>query len=248
MGTSTALPTATESVPAAPTINRLIGLGALGGVLAGVASSAVLLALGESSISEAIDIESQRPHVGEAHEEMFSRTTQVIGGTVGLVLVGALLGIVFAVIFARTRHRLPGAHDFVRARWLALAGFMAVIVVPALKYPANPPAVGDPETVNARTLGYVAIIGLSVIAIAVAVRLAPSVRQKVPPALVALAVALPALALLTVALLVLPDAAPADIPAELLWRFRLASFAGQAAMWSTLALAFGALVDRPART
>ncbi len=70
-------------------------------------------------------------------------------------VVGVLFGLVFAVVFARTRHRLPGVGDHARALWLAVIGFGVFVAMPALVIPANPPAVGEEGTVTERTLVYV---------------------------------------------------------------------------------------------
>src|SRR6185503_8845277 len=116
----------------------------------------------------AIDLESAAAPPGEVHEEMFSRTTQVIGGSLGLALYGVLVGVVFGVCYAAFRHRLGAGAAWRRARRLAVVAFVAVDLVPFLRYPANPPAVGDPGTINQRTLAYASLLVLSVLAVVLA--------------------------------------------------------------------------------
>ena len=41
---------------------------------------------------------------------------------------------------------------------LAVVGFAAVSLLPAVKIPSNPPAVGDPETVGRRTMLYAVVV------------------------------------------------------------------------------------------
>ena len=57
-------------------------------------------------------------------------------------------------------HRLLGAE----AGLLALACFIALVVVPGLKYPPNPPAVGDGATIGYRTGLYFLMLAISIAA------------------------------------------------------------------------------------
>jgi hypothetical protein len=220
--------------------------GALAGVAGSLASVLILILLGEPSIRRAIELEEARAVPGEAHEELFSRTTQLIGGAAGLVLFGVVAGLVFGVVFAATRHRLGAGPDWRRARRRAAATFVGHILVPFHKYPANPPAVGDPDTINQRTLAYVSMLVISVLALVLAVavhdRLAARGmgEERAQPL-----AALVWLAVVGVAMVALP-ANPDEITiaADLLWSFRLASVAGQAAFWAVAGTVFGLLSVR----
>src|SRR5205823_451042 len=116
--------------------------GALAGLAGGLASAVVLLALGERSIAKAVALERAANAAG-AHHEQFSRGVQRAGGATGTVIAGVSIGVVLAIVFAAVRHRLAGPDDWRRATRLAAIGFVTVYLVPWLKYPANPPAVGD---------------------------------------------------------------------------------------------------------
>jgi Probable cobalt transporter subunit (CbtA) len=112
-----------------------------------------------------------------------------------------------------------------------------------LKYPANPPAVGDPDTVGQRTVLYLILLAIGVLVIYIAWRVARVLREagwpqhhRVP---VVAGGVVAALALAYAVLPASPDAIPDDVPADLLWRFRVTSLAGLAIMWATLGLAFG---------
>src|SRR3954469_12032441 len=137
--------------------------GALAGMAGGLASALVLLLVGERSISRAIALEQARAG-GEPTHEMFSRHVQLAGGAVGTLIAGAAFGLIFAVVFAAVRHRLAGRDDWRRATTLAVVAFVTVYLVPWLKYPANPPAVGDPDTINERTALYVVMLVWSIVA------------------------------------------------------------------------------------
>jgi hypothetical protein len=216
--------------------------GALAGVAGGVVAALVLVLLGESSIRAAIELEAASAS-GEAHAELFSRSTQVGGGVVGMVLYGLVLGVVFGVVYAAVQHRLGAGAAWRRARRLAVIAFVAVHLVPFLKYPANPPAVGDPETVDARSIGYLSMVALSVLAVVLAAVLADRLRRRgVGEPVVQPAAAATWLAVVAAGFLVLPDPAVVDtVPVELLWSFRVASIGGLAALWAVAGTVFGLL-------
>src|SRR5262249_28031458 len=114
-----------------------------------------------------------------------------------------------------------------------------VFAVPFLKYPANPPSVGDPGTIGRRTALYLAMIAVSILAAIVAYRVGRALGHP----LAALGVYV---ALVAVAATILPGVheVPKGFPADTLWHFRLASLGTQACIWATLGLGFGALADR----
>jgi hypothetical protein len=220
--------------------------GALAGIAGSLASVLTLLLLGERSINTAIELEEASAVPGEVHEEVFSRTTQVIGGALGLVLFGLCVGLVFGVVYAATRHRLGSGADWQRARRLAAGAFVAVFFVPFLKYPANPPAVGDPETIGQRSLAYASMVLISVLALVLATVVHDRLRQSGLTSERAQPIAALAwLVIVGVAMLALP-ANPDEItiPADLLWSFRLASAGGQAAFWAVTGTVFGLLSVR----
>jgi hypothetical protein len=213
--------------------------GALAGLAGGAAMAAFLLAVGERSIRQALAIEAARSQ-GEGVEE-FSRGTQLAGGVAAALLYGLFIGAVFAVVFAAVRHRSRLSDDFARSLGLAAIGFGTLVLVPALKYPANPPAVGDPDTVGQRTVAYLTLVGLSVVASLAAWRLSGYLRargladhERLP--LVGLGYA----AVVGVAFLAWPANPDAvTVPAQLIWRFRLAALGGAATLWAVMGVVFG---------
>ena len=123
---------------------------------------------------------------------------------------------------------------------------MVVYLVPFLKYPANPPAVGQPDTIQLRTTLYLVMMAVSVASAVYSVwlrgRLAPRLGSDR-----ALLVSIGCyLVIVLVGGLVLPgvNEVPSGFPAVTLWNFRVASLGIQAVTWSTIGLLFGFLADR----
>ena len=223
------------------------------GMLVGLAAAALALIFawifGEPQIGHAISFEDQQARLAGASPapELVSRTVQeTFGLAVAVGLVGLALGGLFSIAFAICYGRIGRFGPRATSALVAVGAFVAVELVPFLKYPANPPSVGNPATIGHRTVLYFTMIAISV-AIAIAViqlgrRLAPRFGNWNACLLAAAAF----IALVTVAYLALPavNEVPRAFPAVVLWRFRLASLGTQAVLWATLGLLFGALTER----
>jgi predicted cobalt transporter CbtA len=128
---------------------------------------------------------------------------------------------------------------------LAALGFVAVYLIPNLKYPANPPAVGDPETIGIRTTLYFTMIAISIAVMIVAMVIKRPLVPRLGNWNATLIVTATYLVLVAIAGLLLPSVneVPNGFPAAVLWNFRLASMGAQLIMWATLGLLFGALTQ-----
>lgn len=230
----------------------------MAGLLIGVLSGAYMFTVVEPVVDEAIALEEEMsaavdadPPAAEAdghHEDpLYTRAEQQGGGVLAMMLFALALGLVFGTIYAARRHVLPGSTDFQRAVWLALVGFTAFALMPGIKYPANPPAVGDPDTVGERTAQYVAIVVISVVLVIVLARLSLVLRSKLDDPSRVVAVAATAVAAFGLVLLLMPDTPDAidpAVPAALVWDFRLRSLGGLALLWIGFGLGFGWLLTR----
>jgi predicted cobalt transporter CbtA len=182
--------------------------------------------------------------------ELVSRPVQAGLGLLVAVLVysaafGGLFGLAFALAYGRTASALtPQA----LAAVIALTGFVAIYLVPNLKYPANPPAVGEPETIGIRTALYFVMMAISLAAMIVSLALKRLFVARFGEWSANVLVAVSYIVLVGIAGLLLPgvNEVPAQFPATLLWNFRIASIGAQLIMWATLGLLFGALSQRAA--
>nr|WP_296771376.1 CbtA family protein [Rhodococcus sp. (in: high G+C Gram-positive bacteria)] len=238
------------------TFVQLLLRGLLAGLIAGLLAGAVAFTIGEPHVDSAIAIEEAAgaaEHSEEAtgthsHDEekaLVSRDGQRGGLFLATGLAGLALGAIFATVlhYARRFTRLSGSTLALTA---AVLGWLAIEAVPFFKYPANPPAVGDPDTIDQRTWLWLASVVLGLVAVAVGIYVSKLVAAQ---SSFAVRVAAPVVSFLVITGLgyvLLPgiNEVGADFPATLLWEFRLSSLATQATLWLALGLVFAYLTDR----
>jgi len=183
----------------------------------------------------------------EAEQELVSRDVQGgLGLLTGVTVYSTAFGGLFALVFALCYGRMGNFGARTTAGLLALSGIVAVYVVPSLKYPANPPAVGNPDTLAARTELFFVMIALSLAAMIAAWMIRNRLALRFGGWNAAIIAAGAYLVVMAVAGVVLPgvNEVPEAFPAAVLWQFRIASFGAQAIMWATIGLGFGAVMER----
>ncbi len=232
-------------------IRTLVIRGMLAGIAAGLAAFLFAAAFGEPPVDAAIAVEAAgeaATHAAHGHEhEVVSRGVQSTAGLLtATTAIGLALGCLVALVFAGVYGRVSSAGARATALAIAAGGFVVFVLVPLTKYPPNPPAVGDPDTIGARTWLYFGLILTTVIALAAAVQLAKRRAASWGTWNAALAGTALFLALTAVAQVLLPavDEVSAEFPAAVLWEFRLASAGTQLVLWTTLGLAFGWAAER----
>jgi predicted cobalt transporter CbtA len=236
--------------------------GMLVGIVAGLLSFGFLKVYGEPQVDRAIAFEERMDEekaefakrhgmpMPEEQAELVSRPVQAgLGLFVAVMVYSAAFGGLFGLAFAFAQGRMPGElSPRALAALLALIGFVAIYLVPNLKYPANPPSIGNPDTIGARTALYFGMIGISLIAIVGAVNFRRVLIARYGAWNATLMVVAYYLVVMVAAALLLPavNEVPDEFPAVVLWKFRVASLAAQLIMWATLGLLFGALTQRAA--
>ena len=243
---------------------RLLVRGMLVGLVAALLSFCFLKLAGEPSVDRAIAFENamdeakskakaeeaaakgQPAPVEEAEPELVSRPVQAgIGLLTGVVVYSTAFGGLFALVFAAVYRRMVDLGPRATSALLAAVGFIAVYVTPMLKYPANPPSVGLPETIGMRTSLYFAMIFISLAAMIAAGMLRNRLTPRFGVWNSALIPAAAYIVVMTGVAFALPNVneVPEDFPATVLWQFRIASLGGQLIMWTTLGLLFGVFAE-----
>jgi predicted cobalt transporter CbtA len=248
-------------------VGKLLTRGMLVGLLAGILSFGFLKVVGEPQVDRAIAFESAMDEARtqakaaeakakgvdlpkeEPEPELVSREVQGgIGLLTGVLVYSAAFGGLFALVFALAYGRMGDFGPRATSALLAVAGLVAIYIVPNLKYPANPPSVGDPDTIGIRTGLYFAMILISLAAMIAAGMLRLRLRPHFGAWNSALIAAGSYLVVMVGVSLALPgvNEVPEAFPAVLLWQFRITSLGAQLIMWATLGLAFGAWTEHAA--
>jgi hypothetical protein len=247
------------------------------GLAGGIVSFAFSRVMIEPLISAAVDYEGAREHTeaqltGGGHEhghELFTRSVQQnIGAAVGVIALAIAMGVLFVVAYRVIRamlERRGAAPDPIGLALLVSAGmFVAINVVPGLKYPANPPTVGLEETIGARSSAFLTITVISVVGACVAVAAGMSWSRRWGSWRAAATAVGGYTAVVLIAFVMLPGfhevpgalTGPDGIllegfPAQVLADFRVYSLLNQALMWVTIgatAALLSAVAVRRART
>lgn len=281
---------------------RIVFRGALAGLIAGILGFIFARIFAEPVIDRAIDYESGRDDildklnqaaglpVAPDGPEIFSRTIQSsVGIATGMiafsVAMGALIAVAYLVLHGRVHVR---PRNLV---WMIAAfGFLGVYLLPFVKYPANPPAIGHTFTIVTRGHLYLTMVASSLVLLGLAVYLYRLLARRIS---VAAATGLSVLAFLVVFGLLIPllpslGDLPANVDAahqfgfaraatetpqpitnilptplvidgqsvapgqivypgfdpDVLWKFRWYSILAQLLVWTTIAIVFGALLER----
>ena len=208
----------------------------LTGVVAGLAAALFHFVLTEPIIDRAITLETLRHQAEGSYEEpMVSRGAQQVGLFVGFLLFGLTWSLLLGAAYHITQRWLPAWSKVGRGLLLAGLGLWAVAVFPALKYPPNPPGVGDPDTIGYRQALYLGFLGLSVVGTIVAGVVA--YRRGWCTGLAVLA-----LASIVLFAAMPPNPDPLTMPADIVTPFRVFSVLGLGVFWAVMGLVFGALL------
>lgn len=230
-------------------VGALLIRGMIAGILAGLLAFGFAWVFGEPQVDLAIGFEAHMHQAveGATEPELVSRAVQSgIGLLTGVTIYGAALGGIFALVFAFAHGRIGQLSPRATAALLAAGGFVTLVVVPQIKYPANPPSIGDSATIGARTALYFTMIGLSVICAVAALSTGRQLARRLGAWNSAIVAGAAYVAVIAVAMLILPpvNEVPADFSATTLWNFRLASLGIVAILWTALGFTFGVLAEK----
>jgi predicted cobalt transporter CbtA len=221
------------------------------GIFAGLLAFGFARVFGEPQIDRAIAFEElmaqQSGETPDEEPELVSRGTQAgLGLLTGSVVYGAAIGGLFSLVFAYAYGRVSNFGPRGTAALLALAGFIAVVLIPQIKYPATPPAVGNPDTIGVRTELFFIMIVVSIATMVASIGLARRLWAQYGAWNASIIAGAAFLAVTVIAQYALPtiNDVPENFSADLLWRFRTASLGMHVVLWAAIGLAFGAVVER----
>jgi predicted cobalt transporter CbtA len=223
-----------------------IAITLLAGAIAGTILGAINQVAVEPYIDYAVELEMQNTNQSSqiinpaefTAYRLWQRGGEMLAGTI----LGLSIGSLFGIVFAYTHNSVPGSNNKKKA--LIVAGIMwfVLFLIPALKYPANPPAVGDPETIYYRQSLYVAFLaisGFSALGLAFLYRKmgALNIKKAIIPAAYA--------AIISGAYLAMPaNPDPINAPMDLVMGFRITSAITISMFWGLLGVIFGTFWDK----
>jgi predicted cobalt transporter CbtA len=224
--------------------------GAIAGTILGILNQGIV----EPYIEQAIALENEKAIVEEGeiidtvefnNYRLWQRGGEIAAGTI----LGTSIAALFGIVFAYSRKSIPGSNNKKKA--LILAGIMwfVLFLVPALKYPANPPAVGDPETIYYRQtlyLAYLAISGFTALGVAFMYRKMKEAitSHKDSSMLIELPAVIYAVIMITAFLAMPPNPDAINAPMDLVTGFRIASAITMSVFWGLLGTILGAFWDK----
>ncbi|MEU0533559.1 CbtA family protein [Amycolatopsis tolypomycina] len=238
-------------------MKTLLVRGMLAGLIAGVLAFGFAYAFGEPSVNAAIGLEESggghthshdaAPASSPEEEELVPRDIQsTLGLLTGVVVYGVAIGGLLSLAFAFAQGRLGSLRPRLTALLLTAGAFTVVFLVPFLKYPANPPAVGQAGTIGSRTELYFGFVAVSLLVGIFATVFGRKLADRLGAWNGFLLAAAGYLVVIGVVAWLMPvvDEVPATFPASTLWSFRTASVGTQVTLWLGLGLAFGAFAEK----
>ena len=266
-------------------VKQLLLRGALAGALAGVVAFVIARIFTEPVIQSAIDYESARDAVQDkldaaahmptmaAGADIFSRHTQsTFGLATGLIGFGIAMGLLVAVGYAVALGRTGRVRPFQLGLLVPAFYFVGIYLVPFLKYPANPPAIGHEDTIGDRSGLYLVMVVCSTLFLIAAVWLGQRLRDRFGTWNASLLAAGAFVVAIGVVMALLPPLGhlavnvaqygdqmtetpqplrdPAGtivfpgFPADVLASFRMYSVLAQAILWATIGVVFAPLAER----
>ena len=213
------------------------------GALAGLVHGTINFAIVEPYLDQAIGLENESLFAsGEAEDTLefwaeyesyrvWQKSGQVLAG----VILGLAMGSLFGIVFGLSRNSLPGKNIVSKAVILSGIMWFTLYLIPFLKYPANPPTVGEADTVVLRMILFVSFIIISGVGVVAIYKLSKKLKDnKKYLALIGYA------GLMAIAFVVMPDN-PDEItaPMNLVNEFRFVSILGVSSFWGSVGIILG---------
>jgi predicted cobalt transporter CbtA len=220
----------------------------LTGAIAGTILAVLNQGIVQPFIEQAIALENER--AAAAHGEMINpiefanyRIWQRGGEIAAGTILGMSISALFGLVFAYSRSLIPASSNKRKALILASVMWLVLFIVPALKYPANPPAVGNPDTIYYRQslyIAYLAISGLTALGLVFLYRKLGNMQAKKVIIISAIYAGIIIAAYLTMP----PNPDTITAPIDLVVGFRVASGLTMSIFWILLGIILGWFWDK----
>ena len=228
-------------------VTVFIGITLLAGIICGLILGGTNLVVTEPFIDQAIDIEIQNAivegeNIGSIEEITKYRIWQKGGQVLAASILGLSLGSLFALVYAFAWPSIPGSNGIKKGLFLAAIIWFTIFLMPFLKYPANPPTVGDPETIFYRQSLYLVFMATSGLGALVLAFLYKKLSNKKPRKFI-----VPVLygAYISAIFVIMPPNPDLiTTPMDLVNNFRIASALTITLFWFLLGAIFGVLWDK----
>lgn len=223
---------------------RILILGLVAGLIAGLLVGGFHNIFTVPVLERAIDFEEAQSALANPNapdeDPLVSLGTQRWGMAIGTGIYGAVLGIVFAAGFTALRRAAPNWKPLALAVTVAVLGFWALSLFPFIRYPLNPPGVGDSDTLTYRQGIQTLFMVLSVLGVGVLLFGVRAINERVQNAATRLRMYGGAALVYAVFNVVLYLAHPANpdpvpVPIDLLELFQALTMIGQFLIWALMA-------------
>ncbi len=223
-----------------------IAISIFSGIIAGEILASINLFVVEPYLDKAIGIEIKNK-IAKGETINFDQFNYYrIWQKSGSFFAGALLGITFgcimgiAYIFYRKLFSSPSFGDIKKAVTLAALMCLSFYIIPFIKYPANPPTVGNPETIGFRDhlyIGYQTISVLVTFGVGIMFYKFRKINNQIPFIILAIY-----LVLVTSLYIVFPsNTDKITISMDLVNSFRIVTLSTMIVFWLVLGFVFGLL-------
>lgn len=218
----------------------------LSGIASGLALGISNLFLVEPYIEKAIEIEIETQNSVKDGESInpddhdIYRQWQKDGLFVASIVFGISFSILFGILYNFMHPSFPKITTMKKTILLALIMWSTLFLVTSLKYPANPPAVGDPDTITYRQslyTGFLLLSGFTALSLGIIYKKTNFIPKQTIP--------LVYIGIMTISFLIFPNNPDIiDISPSLLSDFRISSTITMLIFWLVLGLTFGILWNK----
>ncbi len=217
------------------------------GAISGIILAGMNLLVVEPFIDKAIGLETAKAIASGKHVDLNEQNAYRIWQKSGSIVAGSVLGMAYGsllgIVYTFSRKFLPFSNDDrKKAIFLSIVIYAVLFVIPFLKYPGNPPAVGNPATIYLREslfLGYLAVSTITTLSLGILFYKFRHVKH------ISIIIPLVYAVVISSAFVLFPsNPDKISIPMDLVNSFRIVTALTQLGFWIVLGIIFGLLWNK----